>query len=146
MMTISIQQLLDEKGYHIHSVSPDTTVYDAIKVMEELGIGALLVIENEKLVGIFSERDYTRKIILKNRSSRDTKVREIMTEKVLYVTKDQTIDDCMALMSKHHIRHMPVLDNNLPIGMLSVMDVMRNILIEKDFIITQLENYISGNG
>ncbi len=145
-MTISIQQLLDEKGYHIHSVSPDTTVYDAIKVMEELGIGALLVIENEKLVGIFSERDYTRKIILKNRSSRDTKVREIMTEKVLYVTKDQTIDDCMALMSKHHIRHMPVLDNNLPIGMLSVMDVMRNILIEKDFIITQLENYISGNG
>lgn len=145
-MAISIRQVLDEKGYHIYHVTPDTTVYDSIKLMAELGIGALLVMENDKLVGIFSERDYTRKVILKNRSSRDTLVREIMTEKVLFVTPEQTIDDCMALMSKHHIRHMPVMENNKPIGMLSVMDVMRNLLSEKEFIITQLENYIVGTG
>ena len=143
-MAISVRQILDEKGYQIHHVTPDTTVYDAIKLMGELGIGALLVMENEKLVGIFSERDYTRKVILKNRSSRETRISEIMTEKVLYITPEQTIDDCMAVMSRHHIRHMPVLENNRPIGVLSVMDVMRNILTEKEFIISQLENYISG--
>lgn len=145
-MAISIRQVLDEKGYQIYHITPDTIVFDAITLMAELGIGALLVIENDKVVGIFSERDYTRKVILKNRSSRDTVVREIMTEKVLFVTPDQTIDDCMALMSKHHIRHMPVMENNKPIGMLSVMDVMRNLLSEKEFIITQLENYIVGTG
>jgi len=114
--------------------------------MGEAGIGALLVMEDGKLAGIFSERDYTRKIVLLNRSSRDTRVSEIMTSKVLYMKSDQTTDDCMAVMSKHHIRHLPVVENDKPIGMLSVMDVMRNVLMEKEFIISQLENYISGTG
>ena len=145
-MTTTIRQILDEKGYYIHSVSPDTIVYDAIKLMGEAGIGALLVMEDGRLAGIFSERDYTRKIVLMNRSSKDTRVSEIMTSKVLYMTADQTVDDCMAVMSKHHIRHLPVVENGKPIGMLSVMDVMRNVLMEKEFIISQLENYISGTG
>lgn len=145
-MTTTIRQILDEKGYYIHSVSPDTIVYDAIKLMGEAGIGALLVMEDDKLAGIFSERDYTRKIVLMNRLSKDTKVSEIMTSKVLYMTPDQTADDCMAVMSTHHIRHLPVVENDKPIGMLSVMDVMRNVLKEKEFIISQLENYISGTG
>jgi signal-transduction protein with cAMP-binding, CBS, and nucleotidyltransferase domain len=114
--------------------------------MGEAGIGALLVMEDGRLAGIFSERDYTRKIVLMNRSSKDTRVSEIMTSKVLYMTADQTADDCMAVMSKHHIRHLPVVENGKPIGMLSVMDVMRNVLMEKEFIISQLENYISGTG
>jgi signal-transduction protein with cAMP-binding, CBS, and nucleotidyltransferase domain len=114
--------------------------------MGEAGIGALLVMEDGRLAGIFSERDYTRKIVLMNRSSKDTRVSEIMTSKVLYMTADQTVDDCMAVMSKHHIRHLPVVENGKPIGMLSVMDVMRNVLMEKEFIISQLENYISGTG
>ena len=145
-MTTTIRQLLDEKGYHIYSVSPDTTVYDSIKLMSEVSVGALLVLDNRRLVGIFSERDYTRKVILKNRSSRDTAVREIMTDRVLVMTPEQTIEDCMAMMSKHQIRHLPVIEGGNPIGVLSVMDVMRNILSEKEFIITQLENYISGAG
>jgi len=145
-VTTTIRQILDEKGYYIHSVSPDAIVYDAIKLMGEAGIGALLVMEDGKLAGIFSERDYTRKIVLLNRSSRDTRVSEIMTSKVLYMKSDQTTDDCMAVMSKHHIRHLPVVENDKPIGMLSVMDVMRNVLKEKEFIISQLENYISGTG
>ena len=145
-MTTTIRQLLDEKGYQIHSTSPDTTVYDAIKLMSELGIGALLVLQDEKMAGIFSERDYTRKVVLKNRSSRETAVKEIMTEKVVYMLPEQTVDDCMATMSKYHIRHLPVLENGKPIGMLSVMDVMRNIISEKEFIISQLESYISGTG
>jgi CBS domain-containing protein len=145
-MTISIRQLLEEKGYQIHSVSPDITVFDAIKLMSELGIGALLIVENEKIAGIFSERDYTRKIVLKNRSSRETAVREIMTENVICMTMDQNIEDCMATMSKHQIRHLPVVEDNKPVGMLSVKDVMRSLLLEKEFIISQLENYISGNG
>jgi IMP dehydrogenase len=112
--------------------------------MAEASIGALLIMEDEKLAGIFSERDYTRKIVLMNRSSKDTRVSEIMTSKVLYLTVDQTADDCMAIMSTHHIRHLPVVKDGKPIGMLSVMDVMRNVLKEKEFIISQLENYISG--
>lgn len=145
-MTISISNLLDEKGYQIHSVSPDTTVYDAIKLMSEVGIGALLVMENDRIAGIFSERDYTRKIVLKNRSSRETPVREIMTVNVICMNVDQNIEDCMATMSRYQIRHLPVVEDNKPIGVLSVKDVMRSLLLEKEFIISQLENYISGNG
>ena len=145
-MTISVRQLLDEKGYEIYSVTPETTVYDTINLMSDRAIGAVLVLDdNERMVGILSERDYTRKIVLKNRSSRDTQVKEIMTVEVIFVTPDQHIEDCMEKMSHYHIRHMPVLENDKPIGMLSVMDVMRNILSQKELQISQLENYISGN-
>ena len=145
-MTTTVRQLLEVKGFEIQSVSPDATVFDAISCMNKANVGALLVMDNDNLVGIISERDYTRKIVLQNRSSRDTRVREIMTEKVFYMTPKQNVEECMAMMSKHHIRHMPVVENNKPIGVLSVMDVMKNVLSEKEFIITQLENYIAGAG
>ncbi|MGH8119330.1 MAG: CBS domain-containing protein [Gammaproteobacteria bacterium] len=145
-MKTTIRQLLDEKGHLIHSIEPDEMVFDAIKKMSEAGIGALLVLEKDNVVGIVSERDYTHKIILQNRSSLTTPVKDIMTRKVLYMTLDQTVEECMVLMSKHRIRHMPVLDQGKAIGVLSVKDVMKNIISEKDFIINQLENYISGAG
>lgn len=146
-MSTSIQQLLDNKteGNELHSVNPDTLVYDAIKLMSEVQVGALVVLDNNnKLAGIISERDYTRKIILQNRSSRDTPVRDIMTENVLTVSPDQSMEECMVIMSKNHIRHMPVVEGDRVIGIVSVMDVMKNIISEKEFIISQLENYISG--
>ena len=143
-MTTSARQLISNKGYEMYSVSPDTMVYDAIKLMTEAKVGALLVMEDSRLTGIVSERDYTRKIILETRSSRETPVRDIMTSDVLTVTPDQSIEDCMKIMSEYHIRHLPVAENGKPIGVLSVMDVVKNIISEKEFIIEQLELYISG--
>ncbi len=139
------RQLLELKGYQICYISPDATVFEAIKLMSDNQVGALLVMEAGKLVGIISERDYTRKIVLNNRSSRTTQVREIMTEKVVDVSADQTIEECMVLMSTNHVRHLPVTENGKPIGVLSVMDVVKNIISEKEFMIQQLENYIAGS-
>ena len=143
-MTIYARQLLSDKSYELYSVAPDTMVFDAIKLMAEAKVGALLVLEDEQLVGIVSERDYARKVILESRSSRETPVRDVMTNVVLTVTPEQSIDECLVLMSKHHIRHLPVSENGKPIGMLSVMDVVRNIILEKEQIIDQLEHYITG--
>ena len=144
-MTITVQQLLNGKGNDsVYSVTPDMTVFDAINLMSEVKVGALIVLENEKLAGIISERDYTRKVILQNRSSQTTRVREIMTEKVMYVKPEQSMDECLIIMSKNHIRHLPVLMGDKPVGVLSVMDVVQNIISEKEHIIEQLENYISG--
>ncbi|MFT5426222.1 MAG: CBS domain-containing protein [Gammaproteobacteria bacterium] len=142
-MTIPARQLLSDKGYKMYSATPDTTVFDAIKLMSEAKVGALLVMENKQLVGIISERDYTRKVILETRSSRETPVKDIMTSQVLTVTSDQPIEDCMKIMSENHIRHLPVVENGQPIGVLSVMDVVKNIISEKEFIIDQLEHYIA---
>lgn len=143
-MTIYARQLLSDKSYELYSVAPDTMVFDAIKLMAEVKVGALLVLEDEQLVGIVSERDYARKVILESRSSRETHVSDVMTNVVLTVTPEQSIDECLLLMSKHHIRHLPVAENGKPIGMLSVMDVVRNIILEKEQIIDQLEHYITG--
>ena len=143
-MTIYARQLLSDKSYELYSVAPDTMVFDAIKLMAEAKVGALLVLEDEQLVGIVSERDYARKVILESRSSRETPVRDVMTNVVLTVTPEQSIDECLLLMSKHHIRHLPVSENGKPVGMLSVMDVVRNIILEKEQIIDQLEHYITG--
>ena len=143
-MSISAHQLISDKGFELYSVSTDTMVYDAITLMNEAKVGALLVMEGNKMVGIISERDYTRKVILETRSSHETTVREIMTSKVLTVTPDQSIEDCMKIMSENHIRHLPVAENGEPIGVLSVMDVVKNIISEKEFVIDQLEHYISG--
>ena len=145
-MKTTIRQLLDIKGYMIHGIAPETMVIDAIKLMSEAGVGALLVLEDGNLVGIISERDYTRKVILQNRSSLNTPVKDIMTSKVLYMMPEQTVEECMVLMSKHRIRHMPIMENGKPIGVLSIKDAMNHIISEKDFIINQLENYISGVG
>lgn len=144
-MTTTIRQLLEIKGTEVYSVTPDTLVFDAIKKMNELSVGALLVIENEELVGIISERDYTRKVIIMNRSSRETPVKDIMTENVIYMTPEQTVDECMATMSENQIRHIPIVKENKPVGVLTVIDVMKNIINEKKFSISQLENYIAGS-
>ncbi|MFQ5659124.1 MAG: CBS domain-containing protein [Gammaproteobacteria bacterium] len=144
-MSTTVRQLLDKKGREIHAVAPGVTVFEAIKLMSNMEVGALLVVENEQLVGIISERDYTRKVILKDRSSKNTSVQDIMTGKVLYVSPDNTIEECMILMSEHHIRHLPVMENDKITGILSVMDVVKNIISEKEFLIEQLEHYIAGN-
>ena len=145
-MTTTVQQLLDTKDSTVFSVSPDTVVFDAIKLMDQARVGALLVIEDGQLAGIVSERDYARKVILKDRQSHDTPVRDIMTSEVLTVGPHQTCDECLMIMSKNHIRHLPVVQNQKPIGILSVMDVVKNIISEKESLIEQLENYISGVG
>lgn len=142
-MTTTVNQLLNSKSEEVFSVSPETLVIDAIRMMDERKVGALLVLENDKLAGILSERDYTRKVILNNRSSSETSVREIMTAEVKTVNPSQTVDECMVIMSDNHIRHMPVLNNGEPIGILSIMDVVKNIISEKEFIIEQLEHYIT---
>jgi len=143
MMTHA-RQLLIDKGHEIYSVSPESMVYDAIKLMAETKVGALLVMENKKLVGIISERDYTRKVILENRSSKETPVRDIMTSEVITVTPDHSVEDCMKIMSEHHIRHLPIAENGTPIGIISTMDVVKNIISEKESVINQLEHYIAG--
>lgn len=142
-MTTTVNQLLNTKNDEIFSVEPDTLVIDAIRMLNERKVGALLVLDGNKLSGIFSERDYTRKVILKNKSSSETKIREIMTSDVKSVDPSQTIDECMVIMSNHHIRHLPVIKNDVPVGILSIMDVVKNIISEKEFIIEQLEHYIT---
>ncbi|HIF50341.1 MAG TPA: CBS domain-containing protein [Thiotrichaceae bacterium] len=142
-MTTTVNQLLNGKDDEIYSVKPDTFVIDAIRMLNEQKVGALLVLENDKLAGIFSERDYTRKVILNDRNSSETKISEIMTSDVQTVAPSQTIDECMVIMSNNHIRHLPVLKNGEPVGILSIMDVVKNIISEKEFIIEQLEHYIT---
>ena len=145
-MTTTVNQLLNTRSSsEVFSLTPDTLVIDAIKTMNEKKVGALLVLENNKLVGILSERDYTRKVILNDRNSSETKVSEIMTglPNLKCVGPSQSIDECLVIMSKYHIRHLPVVKDNEAIGMLSIMDVVRNIISEKEFIIEQLEHYIT---
>ncbi len=143
IMTTTVNQLLNSKKDEIFYVTPDMMVIDAIKIMNEKKVGALPVLEDNKLVGILSERDYTRKVILNDRSSSETRVSEIMTNDVKTVTPSQTVDECMIIMSDYHIRHLPVVENGKPVGVLSVMDVVKNIISEKEFIIEQLEHYIT---
>ena len=143
IMTITVNQLLNTIQSDFFSVTPNSLVIDAIKMMNEKEVGALLVMENDNLVGIMSERDYTRKVILNNRSSSEINVSEIMTSDLKTVNSSQTIDECMIIMSNNHIRHLPVVDNNKTLGLLSVIDVVKNIISEKEFIIEQLEHYIS---
>ena len=138
----TVQQLLEAKRYSVVSVSPGDTVLDALKVMAEKEIGAVIVIEDGHLTGIFSERDYARKVVLQGKASKDTPVREIMTEKVVCVSPDQTIEDCMGLMTDKRIRHLPVLEHKKVIGVVSIGDVVKEMLYEKEFVIQQLESYI----
>ena len=142
-MTTTVNQLLNSKNDEIFSVTPDTLVIDAIKMMDEKKVGALLVIENDKLAGIVSERDYTRKVILKNRSSAKTKVSEIMTSNLKTADPSQSLDECMVIMSHSHIRHLPVVQDGQVIGILSIMDVVKNIISEQEFTIEQLQHYIT---
>jgi len=145
-MNTNVRQLLDKKGNEVYSISADITVFEAITLMSVHEVGALVVMENDKLVGIISERDYTRKVILKNRSSKSTSVREIMTSKIICVTPENSIEECMLLMAKHRIRHLPVIENDKVAGILTVMDAVKTTISEKEFIIEQLEHYITGSG
>jgi CBS domain-containing protein len=138
----TVQQLLESKRYSVVSVAPSSTVLEALKVMADKEIGAVIVIDDGHLVGIFSERDYARKVVLQGKSSKDTPVREIMTEKVVCVRPEQPIDDCMGLMTDKRIRHLPVLEHKKVIGVISIGDVVKEMLSEKEFVIKQLESYI----
>ncbi|MCZ6876560.1 MAG: CBS domain-containing protein [Acidobacteria bacterium] len=140
----TIRQLLQTKGHDLWSARPDTSVYDALQLMDEHSIGALLVLDGDDLVGIFSERDYARKVVLKGKTSRGTNVEEIMSRRVSCVRTDQTIEECMALMTDKHIRHLPVLEDDKLVGVISIGDVVKAVISEQEFVIEQLENYITG--
>jgi len=140
----TIQHCLQSKGNDVWSIHPDASVFDALNLMADKNIGALLVIENGKLAGMFSERDYARKVILQGKTSRETRVREIMSSRVFHVEYNQSIEDCMALMTEKHIRHLPVLEEGAIVGVISIGDVVKEIIAEQEFVINQLENYISG--
>ena len=139
----TVRQILDDKGRDVWSVSADTPVIEAIELLAEKEVGALAVKDGEKLVGILSERDYARKIILKGRSSQNTLTREIMTTKVVFTHLDMTVEDCMALMSGKSIRHLPVLEDGRLIGMVSIRDLLRAIIADQQITIEQLERYIT---
>lgn len=144
-MKKSIRSIIRTKGSTVHSVSPETTVFDALQKMSDANVGALIVMDGARLTGIISERDYARKIILMGRSSPDTPVSAIMSSKVLCATPDQTIEDCMAMMTAKAVRHLPVLDNKQVIGIVSIGDLVKAIIGEQQFMIEQLENYIHGH-
>ena len=138
----SVRQLLQAKGRDIHSIAPDARVFDALKLMADKDVGALLVLDNDKLAGILSERDYARKMILHGKSSLDTPVRQIMTERVICVQSKNTVDECMALMTDKRIRHLPVIENDKLVGVLSIGDLVKATISEQQFMIKQLESYI----
>jgi CBS domain-containing protein len=138
----TVGDIIKKKGNHVWSVTPGTTVYDTLKVMAEHDIGAVVVIEEGRPVGIFSERDYARQVILKGRTSKDTPVRDVMVSRVVFVRPEQGIEECMALMTDKRVRHLPVLERGALSGMLSIGDVVKETISEKEFIIEQLANYI----
>ena len=142
-MQKTVGQLLEAKGTEVWSVSPDAKVFEALGVLAEKNVGALVVVEDGKLCGIMSERDYARKVILLDRGSRETTVREIMTADVRTVTRDRTVSECMNEMTDHHIRHLPVVEKGELVGLISVGDIVKAVIAEQAFLIRQLEQYIT---
>lgn len=142
--SFTIGQVLRKKGNGFHAIGPEATVFDALEIMAEKNIGALLVVESGRLVGVFSERDYARKVILKGKSSRETTVRELMSTPAITVNLRQTLRDCMVLMSRSNIRHLPVMDNDVLMGIVSIGDVVNAIISTQDSAIEELEEYIAG--
>jgi CBS domain-containing protein len=142
-MMNTIKSLLKSKGSQVWTVGPQATVYEAIELLAEKNIGALLVMEGEQVCGIFSERDYVRKVAIKGRVSKDTEVQEIMTKDIIHVNLDTTIDECMALMTESRIRHLPILDDTKLQGMISIGDLVKAIMREQKRTIEQLGEYIN---
>ena len=140
----SVKQILDRKGYEIYSVHTEAKVYEALEIMANKGVGALLVLDGENVCGIFSERDYARKVVLVGKSSKDLAVKLIMSSRIYYVTPEQSVDDCMTLMVNKRIRHLPVIKHDKLLGVISIGDVVKAVIGEKEFIIDQLVHYITG--
>jgi len=138
----TLKQLLEAKGREVYSIASDARVFDALKLMAEKGVGALIVMEGARIAGILSERDYARKVILHGKSSHDLQVREIMTGKVIAVHLGQTVEECMALMTEKRIRHLPVTEGERLIGVLSIGDLVKEVIAEQRQTIEQLESYI----
>jgi predicted transcriptional regulator len=145
-MTVSgtVGGLLQSKGNTLWSISPDATVYEAIQLMAEKNIGALPVLDQERLVGVISERDYTRKVILKGKASKETAVREILSSPVISITPETTIEECLRLMTNHRIRHLPVVENDKVVGIVSIGDLVNWIITAQSVAIHQLQSYILG--
>ncbi len=140
----TISEILSHKGTNVWSVSPAATVFDAIQIMAAKNVGALLVTEGDKLVGIISERDYTRKVILKGKASKQTAVREILSDHVIHVTPGHTVEECLRLMTDHRIRHLPVLEESRIVGVVSIGDLVNWIISAQTTTINQLQTYIAG--
>lgn len=140
----TVREILQNKGYTIWSISPDATVYSALQLMAEKEIGAVLVMKDSELIGIMSERDYARKIVLQGKFSKDTIVQDIMSSKVIYVSPNLSTEECMALMINKRVRHLPVFEEHKLVGMISIGDVVKALIDEKEFMIDQLVHYIKG--
>lgn len=141
----TVRHILQKKGSSAFSIDPNATVYRALELMVERDVGSLLVMDNGRFVGIFTERDYARKVMLKGKSSKDTYIHDIMSEHPITVTPDATVEECMSLMTKRYIRYLPVLEENKLVGLISIGDIVKYIIEDQKFIIENLEHYITGH-
>ena len=141
----TVKHILDKKGRRVHSIRPEASVFDALRIMAEKNIGSLLVLEDAKLVGIITERIYAREIALKGRTSAQTLVRDVMSTTMICVRPDQTVEECMAVMTRKTVRHLPVLEQGEVVGIVSIGDMVNSIIKDQEFIIDQLEHYIQGH-
>lgn len=144
MLNPKVKDIINNKGADVHTIAAEATVLEALLMLAHYNIGALVVVGTDRVLGIFSERDYVRKIELNGLNSKTTLVRDVMTSQVLFVTKETSVSECMAIMTEKHIRHLPVLENEKLIGFISIGDVVKSSMVEKDFTIEQLEHYICG--
>lgn len=144
-MKTTVRQLLHAKGGDLWTINPEATVFEALQIMADKNVGALLVMKEMTLVGIFSERDYARKGILKGKSSKETKISELMTKEIFYVSPENTLEDCMTMMSQKRIRHLPVMEDGHVVGVLSIGDVVNKLIANQHFTIQELKKYIAGD-
>ena len=141
----TIKQVLDNKGYDVRFIHPEASVFDALKLMAELNIGSLVVLEDEKLAGIITERHYAREVVLKGKTSRGTVVRDIMSSKIDCARPDQSVEECMAIMTARAVRHLPVLEHERLVGIVSIGDMVNSVIEDQRFTIEQLEHYVYGD-